>query len=100
MKLLNRFIPIRRLSQSLIVILMLISPLSFSTDKISNFTYECPVFRGCSIKERRSAGIIHRIPRPLRQADFIVSAAYDLPCPLQPLRIRISYRSLSRASPV
>ncbi len=35
--------PIRRLAQSLIAVLLLISPLSFSTDTITNFTYECPV---------------------------------------------------------
>ncbi len=45
--------PLRRLSQSLIIILMLISPLSFSTDKLTNFTYECPVSTTCFIKTSR-----------------------------------------------
>jgi len=42
--------PVRRLAQSLIAVLLLISPLSFSTDKVSNFTYECPVSCGSSEK--------------------------------------------------
>jgi hypothetical protein len=46
-------IPLRRLSQTLIIILMLISPLSFSTDKVTNFTYECPVSTNCTINTSR-----------------------------------------------
>lgn len=100
MKFLNRLIPIRRLSQSLIIILMLISPLSFSTDKISNFTYECPVSRGCTIKERRSTGIIRHTPRLHQQVCFLAVAVHDLPHPLHPPRIRISCETHSRAPPV
>jgi hypothetical protein len=46
-------ISLRHLSQSLIIILMLISPLSFSTDKVTNFTYECPVSTTCTITTSR-----------------------------------------------
>lgn len=51
--------PIRRLAKSLITILLLISPLSFSTDKIRNFTYECPVSVYCSLKETRKVAVYH-----------------------------------------
>jgi len=50
-------IPIRCLAQSLIFILILISPLSFSRDEIHNFTYECPVSRGYSIKINKAVAI-------------------------------------------
>jgi hypothetical protein len=47
--------PYRRLSQTLILVLLLISPLSFSTDNVQNFTYECPLSAGCSQQSRRLA---------------------------------------------
>ena len=49
--------PIRRLAQSLILVLLLISPLSFSTDKIPNFVYECQVSAGGSEKLKRSLAV-------------------------------------------
>lgn len=91
--------PLRRLSQSLILILLLISPLSFSTDKVSNFTYECPVAAGCSIKDNRRVGIQRRTPPPSHQLLPIAERLYTLPAPLNPPVTRFSIASPSRAPP-
>jgi hypothetical protein len=64
----NYLIPLRCLSQSLIIILMLISPLSFSTDKVSNFTYECPVAASCTVKTSRRITLQRQVtPAPAAQ---------------------------------
>jgi len=91
--------PIRRLAQSLITILLLISPLSFSTDKVTNFTYECPVSAGCSIKETRRMIIEAR-----RAADALVACALPgnrlaPPSSLHPPVIPICSTTHSRAPP-
>ena len=91
--------PLRRLSQSLIIILMLISPLSFSTDKISNFTYECPVSRGCSIKKTARAAILSHKPK---QQQIVVppsTAVHPLPAPQHPQVLHHSGNTSSRAPP-
>ncbi|MDU0460959.1 MAG: hypothetical protein RW306_19690 [Geobacteraceae bacterium] len=46
--------PRRILSQFLIALLLLLSPITFSTDKITNFVYECPISSTCTLKTRRS----------------------------------------------
>ena len=57
----------RALSQLLIATLLLISPITFSTDKIPNFTYECPISTVCTIKTKRSV-VYQRSPEvTLRQ---------------------------------
>lgn len=47
--------PERCLAQALITLLLLISPISFTTDTITNFVYECPVSSERSLKAGRSA---------------------------------------------
>jgi len=91
--------PVRRLAQSLIAVLLLISPLSFSTDKVSNFTYECPVSCGSSEKtvlavaqQRTAPGriFLHAFqpvnrtlfPAPLSPAIELISSAF--PCRAPP----------------
>lgn len=92
--------PFRRLSQSLIVILMLISPLSFSTDKVPNFAYECPVSTGCAIKTRRTVAVNQRsdgiIPRELSSS----AKRHGLPAPITPSIELICSDSPSRSPPV
>ena len=91
--------PLRRLSQSLIIILMLISPLSFSTDKISNFTYECPVSRNCSIKERRTAAIISSNLQHPQTVILPPANSYPLPAPRHPQVLQHTASTHSRAPP-
>jgi hypothetical protein len=91
--------PLRRLSQSLIIILMLISPLSFSTEQITNFTYECPVSTICAVKQtRRSA--IHNHAGAARQPDCHNREAHlAASSPLYPPPTRFITSALSRAPP-
>ncbi|MDY0384945.1 hypothetical protein [Trichlorobacter sp.] len=91
--------PLRRLSQSLILILLLISPLSFSTDKVTNFTYECPVSAGCSIKDNRNVGIQLRLP-PLALHQLPAPATRHAPsAAVLPPLLKLSYNAPSRAPP-
>jgi len=60
--------PARHLAQSLIVILLLISPLSFSTDKVSNFTYECPV--SCCGSEKTVIVVAQQRTAPGRTGEY------------------------------
>ncbi len=91
--------PLRRLSQSLILILLLISPLSFSTDKITNFTYECPVSAGCSIKDNRCVGIQRRIAPPPTVGLPAAALHHALPVPLNPPATLFCIASPCRAPP-
>lgn len=54
----------RVLSQLLIAVLLLLSPITFSTDKIPNFTYECPVSTVCSVKVTRAV-VQQRSPKSI-----------------------------------
>jgi hypothetical protein len=92
-------IPLRRLSQSLIIILMLISPLSFSTDKLTNFTYECPVASGCSIKDTRRSAVIYRTSDHLQQTHYLPAADHDLPAAQPPPLLHLGCTFHSRAPP-
>lgn len=91
--------PLRRLSQSLIIILMLISPLSFSTETISNFTYECPVSAGCSIKDNRQTAILYRTAAQPQHDTALAAAHHALPVSLRPPLLKLSYNAPSRAPP-
>ena len=93
-------ISLRRLSQSLIIILMLISPLSFSTDKITNFTYECPVSTGCSIKSNRRIALQRQF---IDLPHFITAEPETRHNPPAPLAVVITLHTClihSRAPPV
>ncbi len=72
MKKITCLISLRRLAQTLITVLMLISPLSFSTDKVTNFTYECPVSTTCTIKSNRRISL---------QRQFTAASASPAPSP-------------------
>lgn len=91
--------PIRRLAQSLITILLLISPLSFSTDKVTNFTYECPVSAGCSIKETRRMIIQARLAKDALIACALPGNRVAPPAPLHPPVIPTCSTTHSRAPP-
>lgn len=91
--------PIRRLAKSLITILLLISPLSFSTDKVRNFTYECPVSVCCSLKENRTAAIIRCSVKYVLAAYAQPDARFALPSPLYPPVVTICSTTHSRAPP-
>ena len=91
--------PIRRLAQSLIAVLLLISPLSFSTDTITNFTYECPV--SCSSLEKTVRAVAQQRNAPGR----IFLHAFQpvnrtlFPAPLSPTIELISSAFPCRAPP-
>ena len=91
--------PIRRLAKSLITILLLISPLSFSTDKTTNFTYECPVSAGCGIKETRRMIIQARLDKDVLIACALPENLLAPPSPLHPPVIPICSTTHSRAPP-
>jgi len=91
--------PLRRLSQSLILILLLISPLSFSTDKVTNFTYECPVSAGCSIKDNRNVGIQLRLPPLTLQQLPDPAIRHALSSAVRPPLLKLSLDTPSRAPP-
>ncbi len=91
--------PIRRLAKSLITILLLISPISFSTDKTTNFTYECPVSAGCSIKETRRMIIQARLDKDALLACALSGNRLAPPSPLHPPVIPICSTTHSRAPP-
>jgi hypothetical protein len=91
--------PIRRLAQSLITILLLISPLSFSTDKVTNFTYECPVSSGCGIKETRRMIIQARLAKDALIACAHPGSRLAPPSPLHPPAVKICTSTHSRAPP-
>jgi hypothetical protein len=92
-------ISLRSLSQSLIIILMLISPLSFSTDKITNFTYECPVSTTCSIKTNRRITQQHQDIKPLPASSLALNRRPTLPVPLHSTSTLFSFPSHCRAPP-
>jgi hypothetical protein len=91
--------PIRRLAQSLITILLLISPLSFSTDKIRNFTYECPVSVCCDLKESRKVAIQRRAANHDPVTRVLADARFAPPAPHHPPIVRICTATHSRAPP-
>ncbi len=90
---------LRPLSLSLILILLLISPLSFSTDKIPNFTCETPISTGCAIKTNRSGVLDQPNPRVRPQKLSTTSQRYSFPEPLIPAIESIFFYSHSRAPP-
>lgn len=74
----------RVLSQLLIAVLLLLSPITFSTDKIPNFTYECPVSTVCSVKTTRA--VVHQrspevTPRQLPKSDQNIGFPTDIILP-------------------
>lgn len=91
--------PIRRLAKSLITILLLISPLSFSTDKIRNFTYECPVSVCCSLKETRTVAVYRCFAAHTLVTCALPDARFALPSPLHPPVVPICSTTHSRAPP-
>ena len=91
--------PTRRLAKSLITILLLISPLSFSTDKIRNFTYECPVSVCCSLKEGRKVTVYRCSDKKNLITTALPNARFAAPSTLLPPVILISSTTHSRAPP-
>jgi len=99
MKKLTCLISLRRLAQTLITVLMLISPLSFSTDKITNFTYECPVSTTCSIKTSRRITLQRQDIKPALSVSPAHAARRAPPAPLVSASILFSFPSHCRAPP-
>lgn len=95
--------PLRRLAQSLITLLLLLSPVSFTTDAITNFVYECPVSLGSSLQDRRSAVARRTVAFP-SAALSAASGALDVRTTPTVFRTsqaeQISIPFPSRASPV
>lgn len=91
--------PIRRLAKSLISILLLISPLSFSTDKIRNFTYECPVSVCCSLKETRKVAVYRCFANHVLITSALPDVRFALPSPLHSPVVTICSTTHSRAPP-
>lgn len=89
----------RLLSQLLISILLLISPLSFSTDKVTNFTYECPVSAECNIKSKRTAVVRQSSPPVTQHKPAAPALRIALPAPIKPPAILLCITSPSRAPP-
>lgn len=92
--------PIRRLAQSLILVLLLISPLSFSTDKIPNFVYECQVSAGGSEKIKRSTAVQRTVAvRPV-QPSLLPLQRRSFPVSITPTVQLVSNSFPCRAPPV
>jgi hypothetical protein len=87
------------LSQLLISVLLLISPLSFSTDKVTNFTYECPVSAECNIKSKRTAVVRQSSPTVALHKTAASSQLIALPAPINPPAILHWITTHSRAPP-
>jgi hypothetical protein len=92
-------ISLRRLAQSLITILVLISPLSFSTDKVSNFTYECPVSTTCTITTSRRITQQRQFTATLKPPVSSPTCSHTLSAPLIPAVDQHRFPSHCRAPP-
>lgn len=99
MKKLTYLISLRRLAQSLITILMLISPLSFSTDKVTNFTYECPVSASCTIKSSRRITLQRQFTAKLETPALSPTCSYAGATHLTPVVDQHSFPYHGRAPP-
>ncbi|QOX78877.1 hypothetical protein FY034_08005 [Trichlorobacter lovleyi] len=92
-------ISLRRLAQTLITVLMLISPLSFSTDKVTNFTYECPVSTTCTIKSNRRITLQRQFTAALVSPAPAVTSSYAVTAPRTPAVDQHCFPSHGRAPP-
>jgi len=99
MKKLTCLISLRRLAQTLITVLMLISPLSFSTDKVTNFTYECPVSTTCTIKSNRRISLQRQFTAALTSPAPSPTRNYAVAVPLTPAVDQHCFPSHGRAPP-
>jgi hypothetical protein len=99
MKKLTNLISLRRLAQTLITVLMLISPLSFSTDKVTNFTYECPVSTTCTIKSNRRISLQRQFAAALVSPAPSSTRDYAIAAPLTPAVDQHCFPSHGRAPP-
>lgn len=91
--------PARRLAQSLIAVLLLISPISFSTDKITNFTYECPVSCSSAVKADRVAAVQRSAAVKPEACPAQQSGHRIVPASLTPTAELVSATAPSRAPP-
>lgn len=99
MKKLACLISLRRLAQTLITVLMLISPLSFSTDKVTNFTYECPVSTTCTIKSNRRIVLQRQFTAAVILPAPSITSNYTIIAPLTPAVDQHCFPSHGRAPP-
>jgi hypothetical protein len=99
MKKLTYLISLRCLAQTLIMVLMLISPLSFSTDKVTNFTYECPVSTTCTIKSSRRITLQRQFTAALASPAPSPTRTYAVAAPLTPAVDLHCFPSHGRAPP-
>lgn len=92
--------PIRRLAQSIITILLLISPLSFSTDKVPSFIYECPVSSVSSVKTVRAVAVQRSALKASSPPQLKPAVCTTFPTvPLTPTAALVSTAFPSRAPP-
>lgn len=90
---------VRHLAKTLIVILILISPLSFSTDKVPNFAYECPVSSRCEVQSRRILSEKHQTDKQYQKTTTIAVTCNGIPESLPPTLEQFSPPSPSRSPP-
>ena len=90
--------PRRVLSQFLIALLLLLSPITFSTDKITNFVYECPVSATCSFKTRRSV-VNLRTDVVLARRTVVILRSHGLPETIISPAVPVCFASPCRAPP-
>lgn len=90
--------PRRVLSQFLIALLLLLSPITFSTDKITNFVYECPVSATCHLKARRSV-VNQRTDVVQAQWTVVIPLSNGLPETIIPPAVPVCFASPCRAPP-
>ncbi|MDD2852657.1 MAG: hypothetical protein PHY09_12275 [Desulfuromonadaceae bacterium] len=91
--------PLRSLAQSLIIILMLISPLSFSTENIPNFSYECPVSIDAPTKSKRHGIVVQQSPKRINRNRAPAARQLAVPHLKIPSDTLVSYTPPSRAPP-
>jgi hypothetical protein len=91
--------PYRRLSQALILMLLVISPLSFSSENIPNFAYECPVSTRCAVKSRRSVTVPQGLPAGVVRSSANFSVHHIPLAAVTPFLELICFDSPSRSPP-
>lgn len=88
----------KHLSQLLVVTLLLLAPLSFSTDSIPDFKPACDI-SATSITKIVVAAIDSSAAPPSLPSDPAVAARYVLPSTIGPVDARPSIPSFGRAPP-
>jgi hypothetical protein len=92
--------PLRRiLSHSLITILLFLSPMTFSTDKVPNFQPDCETHNSLKEKSRTALAVVRNIVSEIPAVSEIQAAPSFILSSVFPLTGTPSFSSSSRAPP-